>query len=332
VREHDNHGRINLLRFYARRALRLGPALLLLLAVLVIIALLFFDGAEARNLFTDVLITLAYGVNWARAFGLHPPELLAHAWSLSVEEQFYLVWPVILIPVLRSGMSRRLLVALILSAAAASWLWRIALTAESASAHRVYNGLDTRADALLIGCALGCALASNLIDDKIRARMIATGKILTPFTVLFIAGTVVFSNWQAHHAYYWLLGTVEVLVALTILQVLVCPRSLMRSCLSFRPLVWIGTISYGLYLWHFPIYSLFHSLGMTFKGMIAGTVVSVAIAALSYYAIERPVLKLKNRLASETLVASSTGLPRDWIRVGDKLPEELTAVPMHSPR
>ena len=78
----------------------------------------------------------------------------------------------------------------------------------------------------------------------------------------------------------------------------------MKSCLSIKPLVWIGTISYGLYLWHYPIYSVFHGRGMTFKGILAGTVLSVAIASLSYYGLERPILRLKEGLARETLTSS----------------------------
>jgi peptidoglycan/LPS O-acetylase OafA/YrhL len=305
VREHDRHGhRISLWKFYARRALRLGPALALLLVVLALGGCLFFDPETARSNLIDVAITVVYAVNWARAFDIHPPQLLGHAWSLSIEEQFYLLWPLILIVMLRAISSRRRIATAILLGAVVSYLWRVALALQGASVQRLYNGLDTRADSLLVGCALGLVLGSNLIREESRPVIAAKLKLVAPMTAVAIAVTVLFSSWKAAHVYYWLLGVIEVLVGLTILQLLVCNRCLVKSCLSIKPLVWIGTISYGLYLWHYPIYSVLHGRGMTFKGILAGTVLSVAIASLSYYGLERPILRLKERLAREALTSS----------------------------
>jgi len=302
VREHDRHRhRISFWKFYARRALRLGPALALLLVVLALGGHLFLDRETARSNLIDVAITIAYAVNWARAFDLHHVRLLSHAWSLSIEEQFYLLWPVILVVLLRVISSRQRIATLILVGAVLSYLWRVGLALQGASVQRLYNGLDTRADSLLVGCALGLVLGSNLIREESRPVIAARLTLVAPLTLVAVAVTVVFSHWKAAHVYYWLLGIIEVLVGLTILQLFVCDRSVMQSCLSIKPLVWVGTISYGLYLWHYPIYSVFQTLGMTFKGILAGTVLSFAVAVLSYYGVERPLLRLKEGLARERL-------------------------------
>ena len=212
VREHDRHGhRISLWKFYARRALRLGPALVLLLIVLALGGCLFFDPETARSNLIDVAITVVYAVNWARAFDI-PPKLLGHAWSLSIEEQFYLLWPLILIVMLRAISSRQRIATVILLGAVVSYLWRVALALQGASVQRLFNGLDTRADSLLVGCALGLVLGSNLIREEIRPVIAAKLKLVAPLTSTAIAVTVLFSNWKAAHVYYWLLGVIEVLV------------------------------------------------------------------------------------------------------------------------
>jgi len=212
VREHDRHGhRISLWKFYARRALRLGPALVLLLIVLALGGCLFFDPETARSNLIDVAITVVYAVNWARAFDI-PPKLLRHAWSLSIEEQFYLLWPLILIVMLRAISSRQRIATVILLGAVVSYLWRVALALQGASVQRLFNGLDTRADSLLVGCALGLVLGSNLIREEIRPVIAAKLKLVAPLTSTAIAVTVLFSNWKAAHVYYWLLGVIEVLV------------------------------------------------------------------------------------------------------------------------
>ena len=102
VREYDcNNQQISVLNFYARRVLRLGPALLAMLLVFVGGGWIFFDLQRATSNSIDALITLFYAANWARAFDIHAPRLFGHAWSLSIEEQFYLLWPIMLIALLR---------------------------------------------------------------------------------------------------------------------------------------------------------------------------------------------------------------------------------------
>jgi peptidoglycan/LPS O-acetylase OafA/YrhL len=296
VREYDhNSQQISFGKFYARRALRLGPALLALLLAVTIWGWVFFERESAQSNLNDALITLFYAANWARAFEIHPPQLLGHAWSLSIEEQFYLLWPVILLLLLRGIRSRMRIVYLIGAGAIASWMLRVWMAIDGASINRLYNGLDTRADTLLVGCGLGVLLASNLIRDDARPAIAARLKPLAPVSAAVFATIVLYANWQSPHMYYWLFAVVEVLVALLILQIFVADSSATKTFFSLRPLVWVGTISYGLYLWHYPIYVLLKGYGMTHKGIVFGTVLTFSIAAVSYYAMEKPILRFKDR-------------------------------------
>jgi peptidoglycan/LPS O-acetylase OafA/YrhL len=296
VREYDRNGqRLNFGKFYIRRALRLGPALLLLLLALSIVGWILFDAATARSNVIASLFTLFYAANWARAFQIHDMSWLGHAWSLSIEEQFYLLWPVLLLVMLRGVRSRKRIVYVICAGALLSWMIRLWMALNGVSINRLYNGLDTRADSLLVGCALGVVLASNLIREEAKPGIASNLRRLSPVSAVIFAFIVYFATWKSPYTYYVLFVVVEVLVALTILQVFVADVSVAKSFLSFRPLVWVGTLSYGLYLWHFPIYSLAHYYGMTHRGIMVGTAATFAIAATSYYAMERPILRLKDR-------------------------------------
>jgi peptidoglycan/LPS O-acetylase OafA/YrhL len=298
VREYDRGGQINLRRFYARRVLRLGPALAAMLLILSVGGWLLFDAARARSNVTDALITLFYAANWSRAFNLHPPLLLGHAWSLSVEEQFYLIWPIMLIGLLRLVRSRLRIVYLICAGAGLSVLLRVWMAWNGASIERLYNGLDTRADSLLVGCALGMLLASDLIPEDAKRTIASRLRLLAPVSTCVFVGVLLLSSWRSPDLYYWLFVVVEVLVALIILQIFVAERSWAQWFFSRKPLVWIGTISYGLYLWHYPIYALLREDGRGPRAFAGGTVLTFLVAAVSYYAMERPILRLKQRFAA----------------------------------
>ena len=161
VAEWERRQQISLRRFYARRALRLLPAVLLVCAVVLIFGPV-ATGVDARNaLWKGVAGTVFYFANWQQAFGLLPLfQLTDHTWSLAIEEQFYLVWPPVLLLTLTWARRRRIdpikaaiTVALVLAAASA--ILRIVLWHGAASIDRLYYGTDTRADSLLIGAPWG---------------------------------------------------------------------------------------------------------------------------------------------------------------------------------
>jgi peptidoglycan/LPS O-acetylase OafA/YrhL len=310
VQEFDSRGGISLKSFYMRRALRLGPALLCLLLVFVSMSVLVYDHAHARSNFIDASIVLLYMTNWASIFNLHSPDLLRHTWSLSIEEQFYLLWPVMLIALLRLAWPRWRLAATVSGLAIVAWLLRLYLTITGHSNVRLYAALDTRADALLIGCATGIVVASHLLSDDTRRRLTQGLKYLAPLSLLALVWVTTAVRFNDRRMYAWGMLVIEVLVAAIILDVVLSKRSLLKSVLSTRIAVWTGSISYGLYLWHYPIYRVLNTFG--YRGthlLVVGGFSAFVVAAASYYIIERPMLKLKHRIGRSRIQGSATTIP-----------------------
>jgi peptidoglycan/LPS O-acetylase OafA/YrhL len=301
IREFNRQQRIDLRNFYLRRVLRLGPALVLFLVSFASISALVLDADKGRSNLVDTLIALFYFSNWAWAFQIHPPNFLAHTWSLSIEEQFYILWPILLIALLRFIRSHKNIIKVIILLAVSTCLIRVFLAVTGSSIDRLYNGLDTRADALLVGCMLGVLLSSNIINEYYRSRLEKLLKFFAPLSAMGLILLGVFMRWQDIYFYCWWLSVVEVLSGIVILDTFVSQESVVKDILSLKLFIWIGSISYGLYLWHFPIYKAMRLLGFHRLGILTiGTGFTLLVASLSYYFLERPVVKLKIRLAPHT--------------------------------
>lgn len=300
VEEFRRNGTIGFRRFYMRRCLRLLPAFVVMLLVFLGYCLLNFEGRALQRYLQSAALAVTYTSNWARALSLNPVEGLGHTWSLAMEEQFYLFWPMLLLGLLRLGAGPRQLVGAILLLALASWGWRLLLAWHGAGADRLYNGLDTRLDALMVGCALGAAQGYGLLATLYRPF---AGRLLGLAAVPAIIYLVVIANhahyWIDMRLYYWMLALVELSAACLVLNVL-CHRGGWVDCLlSLRPLAWLGSISYGLYLWHFPIYVFMRNAGASpWRVLLLGSLATLLLACLSYYLLERPFLRLKRRYAA----------------------------------
>ena len=297
ISEYDRYGSVSLKNFYMRRVLRLAPALIVLLLVFCLASFLFLRGPKANSNYIDSLISLFYLSNWARAFSLHPPDYLGHTWSLSIEEQFYIVWPILLLIFLRFFNSRKLIVLIAISIALLAWILRVYLYIKGATMERLYNGLDTRADALMVGCAIGVAYSSGIFNKKdfklILSRIIV---FLSPISVLILLFLFTCAKPDSYGSYMSQFGffTVELLTATIVIDIMVNKVSFIKRILATKVLVWIGTISYGLYLWHYPIYRVMFSLEMSKIVIITiGSLIAFTVAALSYYLMEKPIIKLK---------------------------------------
>ena len=304
VEEYNRNNTVNLRRFYMRRVLRLAPALVFMLLIFVGGSLIFLEKTKIQSNLIDVLIVLSYSSNWARAFNIHPPDFLGHTWSLSIEEQFYILWPVILTGLLRHVRSKWQIVALVLALSLTSWSVRIYFASVGVSVDRLYNGLDTRADALLVGCLLGLLLSFNLLNHSFYDSVTRGLKYVAPLsaiTLLFVACTM---DWRSPRMYYWLFFIVECLAAIIILDVCISPQSIVKSILGRGSLIWIGRISYGLYLWHFPVFQTLEHVGYRGMTIVYGSCLTFLIASLSYYCLERPCLKLKQYAKSRNVAAA----------------------------
>lgn len=304
LEERDGTGRIAILRFYGRRALRLFPALFALLLVAGASALLWLETPQRDWVLRDLWTTAAYQINWWRVFA--PREALAlspldHTWSLAIEEQFYLLWPISLAALARLGGPRA--VALGAAAGALGSALLRALLWESGGITRTYFGLDTHADGLLVGAAFAAVTLSTLpARAPRRAALRAIGpagqRAIGPAALLLVLGSAGFVQLEAgalHRAGYVAFALLVVLVIADVLE-----GGLLARVLAAPPLVWIGRVSYGLYLWHWPVW---WTLRFAAPSLGAGVTLAIyvatsfALAALSHRLIERPALRIKDRLA-----------------------------------
>ena len=278
-------------RFYVRRALRLLPAVGVLLGVATAVALA--TGASPTRTANTVLVVATYTTNWAALEGVKVLPQLTHLWSLALEEQFYLLWPAVLWALLALGARRRVLVAVALGLALASATWRAFLWEHRDLGPRLYFRSDARADVLLLGAALALVPLERLGALPRRVRL---GAALAGLVVLAVSVQTL----DVGSAWLYLGGFTAVGVASGALVVLALRADTGPArALAARPLVAVGLVSYALYLWHFPIFVLVrdHLGGVPWPGRV---VVGVGGAALASWAsrrwVELPALALKERL------------------------------------
>jgi peptidoglycan/LPS O-acetylase OafA/YrhL len=300
VQEFDATGSINLWNFYVRRALRLAPALIGMLMVLCLFSFVVYDRAQAQGNCRDALIALFYSSNWVRVFSKNQLGLLAHTWSLSTEEQFYLLWPLILLALLRFTPRRHYVVLVAAAIALLSWLVNIHLAMRLPSTPRLILhlcfGLDSRAETLMLGCILGVVLSSGLINEHTKTTIQKWLKVVAPLSLLVLLAFSIFSYLIGPRFFYCGFVVLALLAAALICDVMVSPRSFTKRLLAMKWLVWMGSISYGLYLWHWPIVHAMNQFG--YKGwtiVLIGLPLTFLFVLPSYYFMERPILQLRKR-------------------------------------
>jgi len=298
--EWQRRGSISLKAFYLRRALRLWPAFITLLVFCVLSSFLAASAEEAAIRRREVIVAGCYVVNWPN---LHktPMFLLGHTWSLSVEEQFYLLWPLSLYLMLRWKLPRRRILVLVCAGILGSALLRLGLyragrdLGHGPDIIRLYMGLDTRADSLLTGCLVGLLATWGLLP---RSRRFVFWAGLASLLSVAGLGFLAWRRCLEHSQYYHGLFTVAaMMVGVIIVRQLSAPSRLGKFVLQSAPLVGLGRISYGLYLYHIPILAFLLRTGLPPLAMaLAAAGLTLATALLSYYCIERPCLRLKDRL------------------------------------
>ena len=296
--EWGGEGRIALSAFWARRARRLLPALFLVLAGVALYGAVIAAPVELEQLRRDGLSALGYVANWGQVFShqsyfqsFAAPSPLRHTWSLAIEEQFYLVWPLLVAGVLwwRRG-SIRALTVVTGAMLAASAVWMIVLYEPGADPTRVYYGTDTRAQSLLMGALLALVLARRRRPLGVGAtRVLHTGAVLAALALGWIwTHTPEDAGWLYRGGF----TLCAVLVAIVIASVTRTMPGLLGALLSVRAVRWVGMVSYGLYLWHWPLYVLISKERTGLDGaalLFARLTVTFAVATLSFYLVERPV-------------------------------------------
>ena len=327
VAEWERTGTLSLRAFWARRARRLLPALLLVICVLAVTAPLLLPAAEVRLLRGDGLAALFYIANWRMILRggdyfaqTSAPSPLEHTWSLAVEEQFYLVWPVLLVVLLAGAVTaarrrhalRRVLVFCGLVAVASTVL--LAASYDPMDPGRAYYGTDTRAASLVIGAGLAVVLARY----RPQAADLVTSRRVRRALGVLAAGAVLVLAWAWTHADggdRWLyrggLAAMAVAVAVVLGYVVLVPRGWLARLLALAPLVLLGRISYGVYLWHWPV---FIAVNADRTGRAGGELfalrclITLALATLCFVLVERPVRNHRFGSRRRVLVARAAVL------------------------
>ncbi len=306
--EREATGRIDLPAFWARRARRLLPAAFLVIA-LAVLAVAILSPSDLPSTRADAIASFLYVNNWHQILAdqsyfqaFARPSLLRHLWSLAVEEQFYLLWPLVMgICVAALGRRRTTIVTLVL-AIASSGLMAVLFT-PGRDPSRVYYGTDTHATGLLIGALL--AFAWPLSREAARR---------TRVTALDAAGTVALAvllvamlTWNDYQPTVYQGGLAAVAVVTAVLVGAVTHGATrLGAVLGAQPLRWIGERSYGIYLWHWPVMALTRpGIDLTWPATVvaaAQIAVTLLLAAASYRWVEMPI---RNR----------TGFPavRGWL-------------------
>lgn len=264
--------------FYTRRWLRLFPALALLCLGLFATSFVFDNRHQVE---IDIVAALLYVSNWCRAFGSDAASYLGNTWSLAVEEQFYLIWPLIFLVAIRYGGRKAVLTAAI-ALFACTFFWRSYLGLHGEDPDRLSNGFDTHCDGLLLGCIL-----ANVTNDALKQKIATAWQLALGILTLLIAT----NGWSWETALPINLAAGVLVIAAS------SPTTSFGRTLAWQPLVYIGKISYGLYLWHYPIsiLLLFQHVPNPAKD-ITVFVAAFALASASYHFIEAPILARRYRL------------------------------------
>jgi len=284
--------------FWGRRARRLLPALLLVLAAVAVYAATSVPATNLGQLRGDGLATLFYGANWRfivtgqSYFTLYTAASpLRHMWSLAIEEQFYLVWPLVAFACLRLARGRRWLLAAVCALGTVASALIMAAVYSPADPSRAYYGTDSRAQLLLIGCLLAIVLNRwKPRGASARATVSVAGVAGLAYCAWAWADISDHAAWM-YRGGYLLFGLAVVAVIAAVVQP-DRPRYLLRSLLSLPPVVWVGRISYGLYLWHWPVivYVTPDRAGVDgWQLALLRVALTFAIATLSFYLVELPI-------------------------------------------
>ena len=352
-REFDRTSTVRLRAFWARRARRLLPGLFVLLLAVALYAHFYATSVDVTSLRKDALATLLYVANWRYivsnqgyfAMGQAPSALL-HTWTLGIEEQYYVVWPLVAVLVLRWRGPRGLAVVAGVGALASA-VEMVVLYAAGFSVNRLYYGTDTRAQALLVGSFLAAvgataagtgrrrdrrgdwrALPASWTGTVGRRRLVTLAGVAGAVVLLAMAHSLVGTDPLLYRGGFFV---VALSAGAVITAVVTGPSTLLARFLSLPPLVYVGRISYGLYLYHWPIFLVVNNAHTGLAGaelLWARLGASFAAATVSWFLIETPIRRQRLPTAAmAALTTATTGVVVAAVFVATVVPAAAAAVP-----
>jgi peptidoglycan/LPS O-acetylase OafA/YrhL len=324
VREHHRTGRVALGQFWVRRARRLLPALVLCVLTSVLIARL-----VSQDLLVDVarqlVGALTFSTNWLEVtagtsyFDQTAPQLFMNFWSLAVEEQFYLAWPLVTLGLL--AVSSRIRVGVALAVGVASTLLMALLFTPGTDATRVYYGTDTHVMGLMAGAALAFAWASPQLAMWVApSRWGRPGRYAGPLAGVVLLAQMALLDEQSSLTFRG--GIALATVATAVLVMGVIERrpdgvTALQRVVRHPVATWVGARSYSIYLWHWPVILLVALDNPSAPGTLSHlltrvwcVLVTLALADLTYRFVEAPFRSLGFRGVASRLRASATSLTR----------------------
>jgi peptidoglycan/LPS O-acetylase OafA/YrhL len=309
ITERNRSGRLNLLRFYRGRVLRLAPAMVIAVAIALPIMIKFPDDPMmGYSPFTILFGVLGYVANWLNT--VSPPALgpLSHTWSLSIEEQFYMLWPLALTALYRRGMSSKRKIILCSVAIGVVVVSRAALTLVF-PADALWFATTSRADAILIGALLAFVQESEFAPVLARTR---------PWMGWFAVAVLGVASLISREFSPWIVkgGFTLIALASALLIATAVEGTLLARLLCVRPFRAIGRVSYGLYLYHFPV--LYGVRRLDPVPSHGRWVVILGVTALltlgSWFLIEKPIARMKRKERPEAS-------PKDDVRIVQDAPD-----------
>lgn len=301
LQEWDDTGRIDLKCFFARRVLRLMPAFVAMLATCWIVACCRVPADELARYTKALFLNLIGQSNRVDLMGDCLVAPYAHTWSLAIEDQFYLLWPTIACAALTQNVSRRWMVFLVvlgITGCAGARIW-IALNGRGGP--EMYIGLQNRADALLLGCLISMLAVWNMLPRGRWFRIVLRLAAICSWALLVFACR--YAAPQAPYLFRGVLTLFAIGAAVCILDLVIGRPRILCWLLENRALRGIGRLSYGLYLWHWPVLIVVYNFvpPKTDPNFFAwfcilrviALLCFLAVAFLSYQVIEKPFLRLR---------------------------------------
>jgi peptidoglycan/LPS O-acetylase OafA/YrhL len=320
AQEWQEKNSISFKRFYTRRALRLLPGLFALVIFTTIQVLLFPPEVGRLPVFRHLLGVLFYVENWVGGY-----TVIGHTWSLSIEEQFYIAWPLVLFLLLKLGLSPRKILLILFAVISLVVVHRARLFYQRYGVistpydlrfhfdYRLYTGTDTRCDSLLVGCAAGILVSWRMIPNS--ATLLKSLRVIAFISCVVLGLAIIFVPIYWSYLYYGGFTLIAIAIASILVLLMLSPGALISRVLQWPLLTWFGRLSYSLYLWHVTVYSFYivHFGPLPIKSYTLRIFIplaikfacSVVVACASFYLLEKRFLRMKERFSSV-----STGEPK----------------------